>query len=712
MGEKFGKYELVRKIAVGGMAEIFLATHTGPEGFKKHVAIKRILPHLTEDSDFVTMFLDEARLVARFSHPNLVQIFELGQVRNVYFLAMEYVNGASMSRVLKTCRKNDIPFPAEYGVKICSFACEGLEYAHNFTDPDGTPLNLIHRDVSPQNLMLSYDGVVKVLDFGIAKAAGNLYRTRTTSLKGKAAYMSPEQITQKTGLDRRSDIFALGIVLYEFTTGRRPFEGDTELELMMGIVQSEATDPRQFAPDMPAELAGIIMTALKKDRRQRYQSAREMRAALEQYLLHQQKMVDSYELSSFARQVLPPDETPVGYSVPTPSHPSLADQIEEALQAAQEGKAPVPAAADSRRTPTGQRPVPEPGLGGRTGSRPIDVPIRAPEDAPTMLTPSEVLRPLLDTEPPTDKDEPVRPPAAARLKVFAVAGLLVLVAVAGALAAYLSIDSGSEDGDDARVAAASGQQAADAGSVNVVASAAERRPEGAEDGGRPARSGGARADAGAVAAAADAGPQSAPDAGAAATVAVVERPPEKPRSNGKQARHKVRKPARNRHRKPKPRRPATPPVKKSEEKKVAARAPAAQGSLLVQSHPWTNVKVDGVSLGATPWEGPTKLKAGVHVVQLSNPDGILYREKVNIRPGKTFTLRKRFRKGFLKVFVKPFGEVYVNGSRKGVTPLGGPLELYEGRHRLRVYCPRTGKEFTKRLTIRPGDTVVEKIDLR
>ena len=138
MGERFGKYELVRKLAVGGMAEIFLATHMGPEGFKKHVAIKRILPHLTEDQDFVTMFLDEARLVARFNHPNLVQIFELGQVKTNYFLAMEYVQGSSMSKVIKACRKKQIPFPLEYGAKILSNACEGLEYAHNFTNADGS----------------------------------------------------------------------------------------------------------------------------------------------------------------------------------------------------------------------------------------------------------------------------------------------------------------------------------------------------------------------------------------------------------------------------------------------------------------------------------------------------------------------------------------------------------------------------------------------
>ena len=174
MGERFGKFLLEKKLAIGGMAEIFLGSTAGPEGFRKHVAIKRILPHLSENSDFVTMFLDEARLVARFNHPNIVQIYELGEVKGQYYLAMEFVDGLSTARIVKACRKQKIALPLDLGVKMVSQACVGLEYAHSFTDADGTALNLIHRDVSPQNIMLSYDGVIKVLDFGIAKAASNL----------------------------------------------------------------------------------------------------------------------------------------------------------------------------------------------------------------------------------------------------------------------------------------------------------------------------------------------------------------------------------------------------------------------------------------------------------------------------------------------------------------------------------------------------------
>ncbi len=742
MGEKFGKYELIRKIAVGGMAEIFLATYTGPEGFKKHVAIKRILPHLTEDSDFVTMFLDEARLVARFSHPNIVQIFELGQVKNVYFLAMEYVHGASMSRLLKACKKRKIELPVELGAKICSYACDGLEYAHNFTDPDGTPLNLIHRDVSPQNIMLSYDGVVKVLDFGIAKAAGNLYRTRTTSLKGKAAYMSPEQITQKSGLDRRSDIFAMGIVLYEFTTGHRPFQGDTELELMMAIVQSEPPDPRKYKPRLPQRLVDIIMTALKKDRRQRFQSAREMKSELEKLLLEQDKIVDSYDLANFIRRAMPPSATPVGYAVPTPSRPSIADQIEEALREAEKPKRKLKAVTANKDSLDVTKPSPDP---VRTAAASMDA--AAEIDAPTVMTPSEQLRPLIEKKqktPPAgvaaadDKmavqiagEESVRGAGGIRLKSLVVAAAIVLVAAAGALGAYLVLKPPPRarviDARSVRVEQRKDSSVAGSEAENVTDTEAGTVPEGKQSPAGMKETGGTEA-AGLRDSTVHSGPhkvaggQGAGESmtrGSEAKVADGSSPPAeqtgagrkayKPHRKRSQRRRKTSRVAREKVQKPGKR--STPPAERRQESKVAS-ALSMDGRLMVFSRPWVNVRIDGVSYGATPLDSPISLKAGQHLVELSNPDGIRYREKVYVAPGKTISLKKRFGKGFLRVFVKPFGDVYVNGKKKGQTPLDGPLELYEGKHVLRVFCTKTGKEFTKTIVVRPGQTITEKIDLR
>ncbi len=311
MTEKFGKYELEKKLAVGGMAEIFLASHSGPEGFKKKLAIKRILPHMCENSDFVTMFLDEARLVAKFNHPNIVQIFELGKVENSYYLAMEYINGLPLSKLIKECKRRNISIPLEYSAKFISFACDGLDYAHNFKDSDGVPLNLIHRDISPQNLMLSYHGIIKVLDFGIAKAAGNVHQTVPSSLKGKAAYMSPEQITLKKELDRRSDVFSLGIVFYELITGRRPFSGSSALEAMMSIVKKKPQDPRIFNKHIPSEVAKIVLKALKKNPKRRYQSCSELRQDIENSLTKRNSSIELKPviIAIVARSASAPSET-------------------------------------------------------------------------------------------------------------------------------------------------------------------------------------------------------------------------------------------------------------------------------------------------------------------------------------------------------------------------------------------------------------------
>ncbi len=193
MSEKFGGYTLEKKIAFGGMAEVFLATRTGPEGFKKRVAIKCILSHLTHHADFRTMFLDEAKLVAELSHPNIVQIFDMGQVDERLFLAMEFIDGSNLAVIQMKFSDKGIKLPMELAVHVVAEVCLGLDYAHEFVDEGGRHLNVIHRDVSPQNIMVTRDGVVKIVDFGIAKAASNLYMTKTVSVRGKIKYMSPEQ---------------------------------------------------------------------------------------------------------------------------------------------------------------------------------------------------------------------------------------------------------------------------------------------------------------------------------------------------------------------------------------------------------------------------------------------------------------------------------------------------------------------------------------
>ena len=681
VGERFGKFRLERKLAVGGMAEIFLATQQGPEGFKKHVAIKRILPHLTDDSDFVTMFLDEARLVARFNHPNIVQIFELGEVDGRYFLAMEFVNGVSMSKLSKVCRKSEIALPLEYGAKIVSFACEGLDYAHSFTDADGTPLCLIHRDVSPQNLMLSYDGVVKVLDFGIAKAVGNVYQTRTSSLKGKAAYMSPEQITQKSGLDRRSDIFSLGIALFEFATGRRPFDGDTELELMMSIVKRQAPDSRQFNEAIPDEMAEIIACALEKNRENRFQSCRELRQRLEEFLINRRMMVDNYTLGAFAREVIPPGDTGVGYAVATPSRPSQLGAIPDPTDPA-------------RLTPSSRRPRPQ--------LQEVD------DDAPTQLTPSAQLRPLVEGADPAD--EPIARPETAQTgaggkRAFLLVVVVLLVAAIGAGVAFLLFGG---ELPDQRKANGAGMHVA--GSGPVAADPVRVVPDAGPQPGVPVESAleAPSLDAGSGGSGDEASGNGDAERFAGLVLDAQDPPAEvkDPKPNRKKRKKDRRRIRRKTATTPKP----TKPVKPDAGVRVAAVE--KDGKLVVDTRPWTNVSIDGTAYGTTP-VGPVDLRPGVHKVVLSNrAKGIKLSRTIRILPGQTQRVQEKFGQGLLQVFVKPFGEVFVNGISKGMTPLGAPIKLHEGSHSVKVVCNRTGKQETKPVRVKAGQTLKLIFDLR
>ncbi len=275
----FGKYTLIARLAVGGMAEIFLARLEGVGGFRKQVVIKRILPHLAEDSRFVSMFLDEARIAARISHPNVCPVYELGEVDGQLFLAMEYLDGLPLSRMMRTMSRAGTVIPPVMGAAIVGQACEGLHHAHKLSEPDGTPTGVIHRDVSPQNLFLTTTGTLKVLDFGVAKIRGSSARTRTGTLKGKYAYMSPEQLRGEP-LDHRSDVFALGVCAFELFTSRRLFARETDFLVFKAIVEEAIPQVRHLRPDMPAELDAVITRALSRDKERRFASAREMGEAL------------------------------------------------------------------------------------------------------------------------------------------------------------------------------------------------------------------------------------------------------------------------------------------------------------------------------------------------------------------------------------------------------------------------------------------------
>jgi serine/threonine protein kinase len=272
MMETFGQYILLEKVAAGGMAELFKAKKIGIEGFERVLAIKRILPHLSSDEEFINMFIAEAKLVARLSHKNIAQVYDFGKIGQNYFIAMEYIRGKDLRGILKRCKEKNSKLPVALAVFIAKEVSSALSYAHRQKDGMGRSLNIIHRDVSPQNILISYEGEVKVVDFGIAKA-GTHSKTITGVLKGKLSYMSPEQAWGKP-IDHRSDIFSLGIVLYEMLTGERLFKGNTEINTLERVREAKVeTFPSSINADLPSELDVKVLKALAKEVTDRYQDA-------------------------------------------------------------------------------------------------------------------------------------------------------------------------------------------------------------------------------------------------------------------------------------------------------------------------------------------------------------------------------------------------------------------------------------------------------
>ncbi len=278
--KQFGKYQLLDKIAVGGMAELFRAKLTGVEGFEKLIAIKKILPNLSQEEILVKSFIDEAKLAALLHHENIVQIYDFGSMDDEYFIAMEFIFGKDLRTIRQTAKERELPLGMENILYIIARVCAGLDYSHNLKDLQGQPLNIIHRDINPQNILVTYEGQVKIIDYGIAKAASHNTKTRENLIKGKLAYMSPEQANGQT-IDHRSDIFSAGIILYELLAVRRMFEGET-MQVLSLVREAQYDPPEEVIPNLPSKLNQILRRALAKDPEERYQSAGEMLADVEE----------------------------------------------------------------------------------------------------------------------------------------------------------------------------------------------------------------------------------------------------------------------------------------------------------------------------------------------------------------------------------------------------------------------------------------------
>jgi serine/threonine-protein kinase len=300
--DRLGPYELTQRIATGGMAEVYLARREGPHGFQKVVAVKRILPQMASDEDFCAMFVDEARVCARLSHPNIVQVFDFGEELGELYMAMEYVDGTTGARLIRAAAGRGEDIPLDVCLHIALSVLRGLDYAHNARDDDGRPLHLVHRDVSPGNVLIDRHGAVKLTDFGIARAAEIERRTEAGQLKGKLGYMSPEQVTGRD-LDARSDLFTLGIVLAELVTIRPLFSGGTEIDVLMRIRDADLAAIDRAPTRVPDDIRAVLYRALARDPVLRYPTAAGFAEALEEIVRRRRLQVGPAKLAAWLERL-------------------------------------------------------------------------------------------------------------------------------------------------------------------------------------------------------------------------------------------------------------------------------------------------------------------------------------------------------------------------------------------------------------------------
>ncbi len=417
--QRFGQYTLLERIAVGGMAEVWKARMRGLEGFQKTVAIKKILPHMTHNSEFVSMFIDEAKLAAQLSHPNIIHIYDLGKIANDYFIAMEYVEGRDLRTIGNLARQKRLPIPAGLSLLIAHHIAGALDHAHHKRDFEGRALGLVHRDVSPQNVLISRDGDIKLCDFGIAKAVTQAGQTQIGALKGKLQYMSPEQAWGRP-VDARSDIFSLGTLLFEMLTGERLFAGDSEISVLEAVREGKVRSPREIEPSISAEIDAITRRALSHDPADRFQSAGEMEQRLGAVLYEQKPTPSHTDLAAYVRKL---EAAPIPEEAPAPP-PASAFPAAPAYVPSLPPSAAVPTAPVAPVAPVVSAPVAAASAAAGAG-----YPVQAEEPEADRLAAG----PIVEAVPPLE-DAPVGAPAGKSRAVLWIAlAALIIAAVAGGL---------------------------------------------------------------------------------------------------------------------------------------------------------------------------------------------------------------------------------------------------------------------------------------
>ncbi|MBN2496400.1 MAG: serine/threonine protein kinase [Deltaproteobacteria bacterium] len=688
--QMLGRYQLLALLATGGMAEIYLARQTGIGGFQKLVVVKKILSHLARDERFVEMFFDEARIAAQLNHPNIVQIYDLGKAEEDYFIAMEYLEGESLGFLVKESYDSRKPMSSAMAAGIIAQVCDGLDYAHKFTDEMGRPLNIVHRDVSPHNIITMFNGVVKLVDFGIAKAASQMHQTRIGTLKGKLTYMSPEQCRGKP-VDGRSDIFALGVVFWELLTRRRLFKRESEPEVITAIIVDEIPHVHTVKKNIPAELAKIAMRALEKNAGNRYQTAHEMGADLREYLRASGQAAGTHETSDYVKNVFQDrartkqklleeiesrgaDGVSLGALKPATSE-SVPSASQAALTGAQEQGGDLHHAATRIRSPDEEVAL-DPGA---TRILPSDD--REPEPTPEPA-PRQSETKLRVAEEPLEPEE-LR---AARSRSSSVLTYVVLPFLLGCGVVALALWWYSS------------QNTADDGAGGL----------------QPVPMNPRVADAGI-----GAGPVSPPDAGQEAPLAdagagsqradrdAIARPPE-----GADA--------------------GSPSPPAADRARVAAAPKPAELSVSSEP-PGCQVEVDGSRVsGLTPVDGLSVAAGKRHAVTVLCQGHRKQVKRVRGKSGERIALSFKPRKlgkrpdrppkppkppkpqkaqtGFLKLKTKPWSEVYLGRKKLGMTPLIG-VELPAGKHVLTAINKPRGLSKKIQVVILPGKTTTVKRDL-
>jgi len=565
------RYKVIRRIAMGGMAEVFLAELSGAGGFKKQVAIKRILPQFAQEPRFVEMFLDEARLAALFHHPSLVQIYELGELDGTLCMVMEYVRGASLAELSRRAVIAGQPVPSvPVAARIIQQAAEGLDYAHEFQDPEtGAPLGLVHRDVSPQNILVAREGIAKVMDFGIAKAVGNLHHTNTGTLKGKLAYMSPEQLNGQP-LDRRSDVWALGVVLYELVAGKRPFAGESEASVFRKILIDPLPPMEELRAEVPARLRTLIKEAMERDPAKRTPSAGALARGIEDWMREDDVRVSSNDVAEWVKGLLPTSGVDPLTGAPvliTPSRPGTQPKV----------AAPPPSSVSS---PGPQIEIAE----GSDWKLSLEVP------SGDLATRTSDSRALLGSSGSQPSLVPPTPPGSVRSPWPYIASGAIVVAGAIGLVAVMQLKAVAARGSAGQASGAIPAPTVVAPPVVAV------RPQ------LPAVA-----------------PAPAP------TPAVA--PPEPARAERARPR-----PSRVSRHDPASAHP--PPTVAAASPLPVPATPDLPGTLVINTDPWSRVTIDGRDVGETPLQG-VSLSAGAHTLVCVNPEtGLSHRETITLRPGE------------------------------------------------------------------------------